>query len=111
VSESNQWIRFADAEPRKGSPGLMRIWAQREAALDQWRNFNEVYGYGMPDAARERLDQWCDALGLPRGTSMEDVTAFLRRPPRKPKPPKPSPRQYRLKRRAAGSKRRNKGKR
>jgi len=28
-----------------------------------------------------------------------------------PKPPKPSPKQYRLKRRAAGSKRRNKGKR
>lgn len=76
-----RWLRFADAEDRRGGKTDMRtavaLHIQKEAALERWRNFNSVYGLPYPWHWRK-------------------------------KPPKPTPKQYRLKHRAAGAKRRNK---
>jgi len=76
----DQWVRFVGAEDRGGGKTSMRqavaLHMQKEIALHQWRNFNEVYGYG------------------PGWTVKTSRT------------PKRRPRLYRLKRRWLGAKRR-----
>ncbi len=73
---------------------MAAILHQRDVALEQWRNFNEVYGYGQPSG----VAHW-------PVLSVERINQDWRR-----LKPKPTPLQYRLKRRSAGSKRRQRAK-
>lgn len=122
------WMAFRpeDVRPEGRMREMLRIWTWREMALHQWQNFNDTFGYGPgesermghiphnPDLPRNAfvpgLGWVCRPDGLGRHGEVVDIPTFARWTCR-PLQPKPTPKQYRLKRRAAGSKRRNKGKR
>ena len=111
-------LTFADAEPRGRMRELVDIWAEKQSALHRWKYFNDTFGYGPGESERMGHIPMNPDLPPPLWMRLPSYDPIIETAPtcrggmtwsevRRALTPKSTPKQYRLKRRAAGSKRRN----